>query len=159
MLLCFKWYEGVHIFLPLNTNHIYIQWIASDQKLYTSSSSGSSFKKTMWKKKVLFDFFSFLNRELRACARASCRYDVGNGIRSFARSLDWSFPVNINSILGFWVHLIVFGEQKISFTAKRSEFTDVQKIFLLRREIGDKIDHYASYRVFFLCEATEDAGD
>ena len=33
---------------------------------------------------------SFLTRELRACARASYRYDVGNGIRS----LDWSIPVN-----------------------------------------------------------------
>ena len=31
----------------------------------------------------------FLTRELRACARASYRYDVGNGIRS----LDWSIPV------------------------------------------------------------------
>ena len=41
----------------------------------------------------------------------------------------------------------------------RSEFTDVQKLFLLWREIEDKIDHYASYRVFFLCQATEDAGD
>ena len=33
---------------------------------------------------------SFLTRELRACARASYRYDEGNGIRS----LDWSIPVN-----------------------------------------------------------------
>ena len=32
----------------------------------------------------------FLTRELRACARASYRYDMGNGIRS----LDWSIPVN-----------------------------------------------------------------
>ena len=40
------------------------------------------------------ELFSFLTRELRACARASCRYDVGNGIRSLARSLDWSIPVN-----------------------------------------------------------------
>ena len=30
---------------------------------------------------------SFLTRELRACARASYRYDVGNRIRSLARSL------------------------------------------------------------------------
>ena len=29
----------------------------------------------------------FLTRELRACARASYRYDVGNAIRSLARSL------------------------------------------------------------------------
>ena len=42
-----------------------------------------------------FDEFSpFLTRELRACARASYRYDVGNSIRSLARSLDWSIPVN-----------------------------------------------------------------
>ena len=46
---------------------------------------------------------------------------------------------------------------KISLTAKRSEFTDVQKLFLLWREIGDKIDRYISYRVFFLCEATKGA--
>ena len=26
-------------------------------------------------------------------------------------------------------------------------------------EIEDKIDRYVSYRVFFLCEATKDAGD
>ena len=47
----------------------------------------------------------FLTRELRACARASYRYDVGNGIcslaRSLARSLDWSIPVNFFQILGF----------------------------------------------------------
>ena len=40
----------------------------------------------------------------------------------------------------------------------RSEFTDVQKLFLLWREIEDKNDHYVSLRVFFLCEAIEDAG-
>ena len=50
-------------------------------------------------------------------------------------------------------------DTKISLTAKRTEFTDVQKLFLLWREIEDKIDHYVLYRVFFLCEATEDAGD
>ena len=33
------------------------------------------------------EFSPFLTRELRACARASYRYDVGNGIRSLARSL------------------------------------------------------------------------
>ena len=33
---------------------------------------------------------TFLTRELRACARASYRYDVGNGIRSLARSLAHS---------------------------------------------------------------------
>ena len=38
---------------------------------------------------------------------------------------------------------------KISLTPKRSEFTGVQKLFLLWREIEDKIDHYISYRVFF----------
>ena len=30
----------------------------------------------------------FLTRELRACARASYRYDVGNSIRSLARLVD-----------------------------------------------------------------------
>ena len=34
--------------------------------------------------------FSFFTRELRACARASCRYDLGNGIRSLARLVDSS---------------------------------------------------------------------
>ena len=38
---------------------------------------------------------------------------------------------------------------KISLTPKRSEFTGVQKLFLLWREIGDKIDHYILYRVVF----------
>ena len=42
----------------------------------------------------------FLTRELRACARAICRYDVENGTRSI--------PVNLFSILGFWVHLFDF---------------------------------------------------
>ena len=51
---------------------------------------------------------SFLTRELRACARASCRYAWG---MAFACSLDWSIPLNFFSILGFWVHLIVFCEQ------------------------------------------------
>ena len=32
----------------------------------------------------------FLTRELRACARASCRYDVKNGTRSVARSISIS---------------------------------------------------------------------
>ena len=44
---------------------------------------------------------SFLTRELRACARASYTYDVGNAIRSLARLLDWSIPVNFFQILGF----------------------------------------------------------
>ena len=43
---------------------------------------------------VCYTSTSFLTRKLRACARASYRYDVGNGIRSLARSLDWSIPVN-----------------------------------------------------------------
>ena len=50
---------------------------------------------------VMFDCVSFLNRELHACVRASYRYDVENGTRSLARSLDWSIPVNFFSILGF----------------------------------------------------------
>ena len=39
----------------------------------------------------------------------------------------------------------------IWLTPKRSEFTGVQKLLLSWREIGDKIDHYISYRVFFFC--------
>ena len=38
-----------------------------------------------------------------------------------------------------------------SLTPKRPEFTGVQKLFLLWRETGDKIDQYISCRVFF-CE-------
>ena len=45
-----------------------------------------------------FGWFPFLTRELRVCARASCRYDVGNS----TRSLDWSIPVHLFSILGSW---------------------------------------------------------
>ena len=42
--------------------------------------------------------FPFLTRELRACARVSCRYDVENG----THSLDWSIPVKtFFPILGF----------------------------------------------------------
>ena len=37
----------------------------------------------------------------------------------------------------------------IWLTPKRSEFTGVQKLFLSWPEIGDKIDHYISYRAFF----------
>ena len=43
----------------------------------------------------------------------------------------------------------------MSLIPKRSEFTGVQKLFLLWGEIGYKIDHYISYRVFFRCEATK----
>ena len=54
-------------------------------------------------KLITFAFFGykidhFLTRELRACARASLRYDVRMAL---ARSLDWSNPVNLFSILGF----------------------------------------------------------
>ena len=38
---------------------------------------------------------------------------------------------------------------KISLTPKRSEFSGVQKLFLLWREIEDIIDRYISYRGFF----------
>ena len=48
---------------------------------------------------------------------------------------------------------------KISLSPKRSEFRGVQKLFLLWRDSRDKIDHYISYHVFFLCEATKGAGD
>ena len=34
----------------------------------------------------------------------------------------------------------------------------IQKLFLFWRETEDKNDHYVSLRVFFLCEAIEDAG-
>ena len=44
--------------------------------------------------------------------KSDFRYDVENGTCSLARTLDWSIPVNFFSISGFWVHLIVFGEQE-----------------------------------------------
>ena len=37
---------------------------------------------------LVMSFVLFLTRELRACARVSYRYDVGNGIRSLARLVD-----------------------------------------------------------------------
>ena len=43
----------------------------------------------------------FLTRELRACARVSCRYDVENGTRLHTYLLNWSIPVNFFLILGF----------------------------------------------------------
>ena len=70
-------------------------------------------------------WWPFLTRELRACARASGRYDVGNGIRVLARSLARLVDsCKLFSILRFGVHLIVFGEQKtnemVTFVAKNS---------------------------------------
>ena len=56
------------------------------QKIATYTSEGNDIKE-----------LAFLTRELRACARASYRYDMENG----TRSLDWSIPVNFFSILGF----------------------------------------------------------
>ena len=50
MLLSFKRYKGLHIYLPLNTSHFHIQSVGSREKLYTSSSSEISDKK---KKKKL----------------------------------------------------------------------------------------------------------
>ena len=65
-----------------------------------------------------------------------------------------------------WIKRTTFVFHKIaiynSWTWKQSEDSlkisltpGVQKLFLLWREIGDKIDHYISYCVFFLCEATK----
>ena len=53
-------------------------------------------------------YTSFLTRELRAC---QVRVVDTMWRMAFAHSLDRSIPVNFFSILGFWVHLIVFGEQ------------------------------------------------
>ena len=50
MLLSFKRYKGLHIYLPLNTSHFHIQSVGSREKLYTSSSSEISDKKK--KKKI-----------------------------------------------------------------------------------------------------------
>ena len=48
---------------------------------------------------------------------------------------------------------------KISLTPKRSEFTGVQELFLLWRELGTK--SIITFRIvcFFLCEAGKGAGD
>ena len=56
------------------------------------------------------------------------------------------------------VYLAINRVEKTNLSLTR-EFTDVQKLFLLWREVEDKINHYVSSRVFFLCEATKDAGD
>ena len=59
---------------------------------------------------------------------------------------------NLERVYLFFVLVSTSGASEdsleISLTPKRSEFTGVQKRFLLWREIGDKIDHYISYRVF-----------
>ena len=57
-----------------------------------SQSSRTEHKKQRFQRFVawfcyIFPILSSLTRELRACARASCRYDVGNGTRSLARSI------------------------------------------------------------------------
>lgn len=41
----------------------------------------------MWSTLCVMGFGPFLTRELHACPRASCRYDVGNGTRSLTRFL------------------------------------------------------------------------
>ena len=51
MLLSFKRYKGLYIYLPLNTSHFHIQSVGSREKLYTSSSSEISDKKNKNKKK------------------------------------------------------------------------------------------------------------
>ena len=52
------------------------------------------------------------------------------------RSLDWSIPVNFFSILGFWVHLIVFGEQQTNgmatFVAKNSGGVTKKPMMILK---------------------------
>ena len=48
---------------------------------------------------------------------------------------------------------------KISPTPKCSEFYKCSKAFSVMAWVEDKIDHYISYRVFFLCEASKGAGD
>ena len=58
-----------------------------------SQSSRTERKKQRFQRFVarfcyIFPILSSLTRELRACARASCRYDVGNGTRSLARLVD-----------------------------------------------------------------------
>ena len=63
----------------LNLNHVlFIMELAQ-------VSSDFSWKKC-WNE-LYEDWILFLTRKLRACARASYRYDVGNGIRSLARSI------------------------------------------------------------------------
>ena len=49
-------------------------------------------------------------KELVNCAHAQERVIDMMWRMALARSLDWSIPVNLFSLLGFWVHLIVFGE-------------------------------------------------
>ena len=46
-----------------------------------------SFYKNAANKVIFLKTTTFLTRELRACARASYRYHVGNGIRSIGRFL------------------------------------------------------------------------
>ena len=61
----------------------------------SEAKKASKVRKLLFFTNIFIALRPFLTRELRACARASYRYDVGNGIRSLARSLDWSIPVNL----------------------------------------------------------------
>ena len=86
------------------TNRIMDHEINNDTSFFVSSSkssySASSILLVLPRAPFCYTLdgqITFLTRELRVCARASCRYDVENG----TRSLDWSIPVNLFSILGF----------------------------------------------------------
>ena len=69
--------------------------------------------------------WSFLTRELRACARASCKYDMENGthslVRAFARPLDCLIPVNFFSVLGLKEFFFRF-----SFNKRRQRLAGMQ---------------------------------
>ena len=91
------------------------------------------------------------------CILRSKNLDVVTVLRRRCRgNVCWSI---FNPAWRFEVLACCMQDGRVEIWNKVEEFTDVQKLFLLWREIEDKIDQYISSRVFFLCEATEDAGD
>ena len=76
---------------------------------------------------------SFLTRGLRACARASCRYNVGNSTRSLAPSVDscklfFNFRL-LSAFDSFWQAI---NKRKLTFVAKNSGGVKKKPIIILK---------------------------
>ena len=73
------WLPGTNLLtgIPRDTDRCPVGIWTETCKIATYTSEGNDIKK-----------LAFLTRELRACARASYRYDVENGTRSLARLVD-----------------------------------------------------------------------
>ena len=82
---------------PLKFEHFTVDTITRDNVRLFGRMVILYFKKPVWVEYATLEnvakeyrkwIVSFLTRELRACARASCRYGVGNDTRSIARSIS-----------------------------------------------------------------------